>query len=113
MKPSKPKPIKASVLLKKWNQKIDEKWGNKCAICGQEDGILNAKGNKVALHRHHIIDKKCGSLYKYDPMNGIKVCPRHHLYSLMSFHRDPIHTMKWLEINHPDIFNHLLSLTNE
>lgn len=52
---------------KEWAKAIKEKFGNKCIICKSEK-LLNA---------HHLIPWDIEK-FRYDPNNGVALCPKHH-----------------------------------
>jgi hypothetical protein len=82
------KPISIVKLIKKlrnkckklWREKVLARWGSACVVCG-ETKMPNC---------HHIIPKEMFPLLRYDPIDGIVLCPRHHKYGKFSAHRNPL-----------------------
>lgn len=72
------KPISKSKLLKKlrnkckklWRESVFKLWNGKCIICGSTH-LPNA---------HHIVPRIFMTL-RYNPINGILLCPSHHKFN--------------------------------
>jgi len=62
------------------------RWGGKCAICG-ETHLANC---------HHIIPREFASL-RFNPNNGIVLCPQHHRLTKWSAHVNPVWFVRKLE----------------
>lgn len=79
-------PLKLTKEDKEWAKKIKTRDNNKCVVCGSEK-----KPNA-----HHILPKG-NRAYRYDEMNGITLCPKHHRFSFeLSAHQNPFVFMLWL-----------------
>jgi len=84
----KKKKISARKLIKSlrnrakklWRQRVLERWNNKCVICGSTK-LPNC---------HHIVPKETFILLRYDPINGIVLCPKHHKFNKFSAHKNPL-----------------------
>lgn len=83
--------------LKEWSIKVKERDGKQCVVCS-ETKMLNA---------HHIIVKEIKEL-KFDVMNGISLCPRHHQFSReMSAHSNSFAFFVWFKENRPEQYEYL------
>lgn len=108
-KPKKPKKAKRKKLeslarirrrlMRLWTAKVAEMWDHKCAVCGSES-LPNA---------HHMENRNtCGAL-RYDPMNGILLCPSHHKFGKDSAHKGGLWFADWLLRQHPDRFEYVMA----
>lgn len=86
-------------LMRLWTAKVAEEWGHKCAVCGS-DHLPNA---------HHLENRNTCRALRYDPMNGILLCPSHHKWGRDSAHKGGIWFADWLLKNHPDRFAYVLA----
>ena len=71
-----------------WKQVVHKQWGDKCQACGVNNGSL-VNGKPVRLNCHHIEDKGNWAL-RFDPKNGILLCPLHHKFGIDSVHKSPV-----------------------
>ncbi len=85
-------------LMRLWTAKVGEMWGHKCAVCGNEH-LPNA---------HHIENRNTSAALRYDPMNGILLCPSHHKFGKDSAHKGGIWFADWLQRNHKDRWDYVL-----
>ncbi len=70
---------------------------NKCVICG----------DTTRLNAHHIIVREHLAT-KFDVLNGISLCPKHHFFCRqISAHNNPLGFFMWLEVNRPEQLNYL------
>jgi hypothetical protein len=84
----KPKRINQKKLQKKlrnkckklWREAVLKKWGSKCIVCGAT----------ILPNCHHIVPKEMFSLLRYDPINGVVLCPSHHKFGKFSAHKNPL-----------------------
>lgn len=82
---------------KEWAQKVKERDGNKCVICGEAE----------RLNAHHIIVRE-NHFTKLDVENGLSLCPKHHFFCRqISAHNNPIGLFMWLEKNRPQQLQYL------
>ena len=58
--------------------------GRPCEVCGATSGYYN--GRTIRSMGHHILSKELHRLYRYDPLNIVVLCPKHHLGAEMSPH---------------------------
>jgi hypothetical protein len=86
-------------LMRLWTAKVADEWGHKCAVCGSEN-LPNA---------HHLENRNTCRALRYDPMNGILLCPSHHKWGRDSAHKGGIWFADWLLKNHPDRFAYVLA----
>ena len=89
-------------VLKKWHKRkaagktnhLDNLWRyavykqgfNKCEYCDKE-GKLNA---------HHIFSRSNFNV-RWDIDNGICLCPYHHFFGTISFHKSPVEMLEWIK----------------
>lgn len=76
---------------KEWAKAVKNRDNNRCVICGETE----------RLNAHHIIVRENHET-KYDIMNGLSLCPKHHFFCRqISAHNNPLGLFIWLEINRP------------
>lgn len=82
---------------REWVEAVRKKWDYKCAYCGC----------KEKPNAHHIIPRENRN-FRWDVMNGILLCSKHHRFSRQfSAHQNPLIFTFWL-INHfPNIVMYL------
>lgn len=90
-------------LMRLWTQAVHAEWGGKCAVCGSER-LPNA---------HHIENRNTCAALRYDPMNGVLLCPSHHKFGKDSAHKGGIWFAHWLQTNHRDRWNYVLWHRND
>ena len=78
--------------LKSWSKNVRARDGGKCLVCGAVDN----------LHAHHLLPKEYYKQLALELDNGLSVCAKHHKFGALSFHRNPIWAVTWLELNKPD-----------
>jgi len=94
--------------LKLWTDIVQILGGHQCAICGTKHGTLNKNGRPLWINAHHIEDK-CNYSTRWDPKNGICLCPNCHKFcNPDSAHRSPVWFLNWLSKNRPGIIEYLL-----
>ena len=84
----KPKKINQKKLEKKlrnkckklWRELVLHRWGGMCVECTE---------TKMASC-HHILPKEMFGITRYDPRNGIVLCPTHHKWGKFSAHKNPL-----------------------
>ena len=82
---------------KAWADKVKERDEWKCVICGES----------YRLNAHHIIVRENHET-KFDVMNGLSLCPKHHFFCRkISAHNNPIGLFFWLEVNRPEVLEYL------
>lgn len=86
-------------LMRLWTARVHSDWGGKCAVCGST-GTPNA---------HHLENRNTCRALRYDPMNGILLCPSHHKFGKDSAHKGGIWFASWLLENHPDRFRYVIA----
>lgn len=103
----KPKRIKRKKLEKKttirnrlmrlWVEKVRLLHGDRCAVCGRAYGDVDAKGKECFLNAHHIDSRNTNPRLRWDALNGILLCPKHHKFSKNSAHKGSIWFITWLQ----------------
>lgn len=86
-------------LMRLWTARVAEEWGHRCAVCGSES----------TPNAHHLENRNTCRALRYDPMNGILLCPSHHKWGRNSAHKGGIWFADWLMRNHPDRFAYVLA----
>lgn len=90
-------------LMRLWTARVAEDWGHRCAVCGS-DKLPNA---------HHMENRNTCRALRYDPMNGILLCPSHHKFGKDSAHKGGIWFADWLMRNAPGRFRYVLEHRND
>lgn len=85
-------------LMKLWTAAVHAEFGEKCAVCGSTS-LPNA---------HHIESRIMFKGLRYDPMNGVLLCPTHHKFGKDSAHMAGCWFARWLAHNLPDRFDYVL-----
>lgn len=78
-------------LYKKWAEIVKALEGHKCAVCGEPDS------REHPLNAHHIMPRQNFSGLRFDPRNGISLCPKCHKFGRFSAHKGGIWFAWWLE----------------
>jgi len=66
-----------------------------CIICGETKNV----------QAHHLVPAcKKYREYEFDVDNGVMLCPMHHMWGIMSAHKNPIWFVCWLEDNRQEQF---------
>lgn len=77
---------------REWADKVKDRDGRSCVVCG----------SPVRLNAHHIIPREVHET-KFEIMNGLSLCPKHHFFSRkISAHNNPLGLFIWLEENRPE-----------
>ena len=90
-------------LYKTWSAIVHASYGNKCAVCGKP----NSK--EAPLNAHHIMPRQMFSGLRFDPLNGISLCPKCHKLGKFSAHKGGIWFAWWLQNNQVDKYNYCLN----
>jgi hypothetical protein len=101
-----------SKILRLWKEVVKLQAGGVCEVLGCGRG-------PEGIQAHHIEDFRLCAALRYDPVNGLALCPKHHKMSFDSFHRSFV--FAWLFMNdRPHVINYLtnrrkdvLEVTNE
>ena len=94
-------------LYKAWSTIVHAQHGNKCAVCGRE----NSK--EAPLNAHHIMPRQMFSGLRFDPQNGVSLCPKCHKLGKFSAHKGGIWFAEWLFETHPDKYRHCMGHMND
>ena len=86
-------------LMRLWTQAVHVAWGGRCAVCGSGH-VPNA---------HHIENRNTCAALRYDPMNGVLLCPSHHKFGKDSAHKGGIWFAHWLQTHHRDRWDYVLA----
>lgn len=68
-----------------WSKLVKLQWDNKCAVCG----------NRKSLNSHHVYSRAKHSV-RWDTINGICLCVKHHIGTEFSAHKTPVDFTLWL-----------------
>ena len=80
-------------LRKLWKEKVGVLNQHRCAVCG----CMNE--GKSYVNAHHIIGYVQSRRLRYDPLNGVLLCPSHHKFGRLSAHKNGIWFAEWLRTN--------------
>lgn len=84
-------------LMRLWVEKVRLLHGDRCAVCGRAYGDVDIKGKACFLNAHHIDSRNTNPRLRWDAMNGILLCPKHHKFSKNSAHKGSIWFITWLQ----------------
>ena len=84
-------------LMRLWVEKVRELNGDRCAVCGRSYGDVDEKGKACFLNAHHIDSRNTNPRLRWDALNGILLCPKHHKFSKNSAHKGSIWFITWLQ----------------
>lgn len=91
--------LKLTAEDKEWANKVKDRDQRICVICG----------NPERLNAHHIIPREQHET-KFDVMNGLSLCPKHHFFCRqISAHNNPLGLFMWLEKNRPEQLSYVKS----
>ena len=90
-------------LMRLWTARVGDEWGHKCAVCGSES----------TPNAHHLENRNTCRALRYDPMNGVLLCPSHHKFGKDSAHKGGIWFADWLRRNHPGQLEYVLAHRND
>lgn len=91
---------------KMWRMRVLERWGGVCVVCGSTK-LPNC---------HHIVPKEppAFAALRYDPINGIVMCPTHHKFGKFSAHKNPLWFVHFLRLKVPQTeIDYLVKKMNE
>ena len=83
-------------LMRLWVEKVRLLHGDRCAICGRAYGDVDGAGKTCFLNAHHIDSRNTNPRLRWDALNGILLCPKHHKFSKNSAHKGSIWFITWL-----------------
>lgn len=93
-------------LARLWLLRVRAIWENKCAI-------TKVPGEENKLDCHHIENRSTCARLRYDPLNGILLCPSYHKWGKNSAHKGCIWFASWLRKHHRPIWKYVLRHRNE
>ena len=100
-------------LMRLWVEKVRILHGDKCAICGREYGDVDAAGKTCFLNAHHIDSRNTNPRLRWDALNGILLCPKHHKFSKNSAHKGSIWFISWLMKNRWNQYVYIMTHRDE
>ena len=83
-------------LMRLWVEKVRLLNGDRCAVCGRTYGDVDGAGKTCFLNAHHIDSRHTNPRLRWDALNGILLCPKHHKFSKNSAHKGSIWFITWL-----------------
>jgi hypothetical protein len=89
-------------LDKAWSQLVKLQAGNKCEVCGSSE----------TLNSHHIVGRRNLRL-RWEVMNGVCLCVKHHKFGNQSAHENPVWFEDWLKENRGQDLKLIRSTMNE
>ena len=84
-------------LMRLWVEKVRLLHGDRCAVCGRAYGDVDIGGKTCFLNAHHIDSRNTNPRMRWDALNGILLCPKHHKFSKNSAHKGSIWFITWLQ----------------
>ena len=100
-------------LMRLWVDKVRVLNGDRCAVCGRSYGDVDAKGKSCFLNAHHIDSRHTNPRMRWDALNGILLCPKHHKFSKNSAHKGSIWFITWLMKYRFDQYVYIMSHRDE
>ena len=89
--------------------------GRPCEICGATNGFYN--GKTIRSMGHHTLSKELHRAHRYNPLNIVVLCPKHHMGGEMSPHsHDGVAQAKfyqWLADNKPEQYEFMMTHGND
>ena len=86
-------------LMKLWTMAVHAQFGEKCAVCGSD----------YKPNAHHIESRIMFKGLRYDPMNGVLLCPTHHKFGKDSAHMAGCWFANWLKEHLPERYAYVLT----
>lgn len=97
-------------LMRLWTETVHRMHDGKCAICGKVHGEVDPKtGRPSYMNAHHIEPRATCAALRYDPMNGILLCPSCHKFGRNSAHKGTIWFITWLMNNRRDQYDYIMA----
>ena len=94
-------------LYRKWAEVVKDRAHSKCEVCGEPDSKAHP------LNAHHIMPRQNFSGLRFDPMNGVALCPKCHKFGKFSAHKGGIWFGSWLSANRFDRYKHCMELVDK
>ena len=90
-------------LYKTWATIVHAYYNDRCAICG--------KGNskEAPLNAHHIMPRQMFSGLRFDPQNGVSLCPKCHKMGKFSAHKGGIWFAEFLRSFYPVKYDYCIA----
>lgn len=89
-------------LYKAWAAIVHAYHNDRCAVCGKEHTP------QAPLNAHHIMPRQMFSGLRFDPQNGIALCPKCHKMGKFSAHKGGIWFAEFLRTKYPEKYEHCL-----
>lgn len=101
-------------LMRLWTERVHRDQDGLCAVCEKRHGEVDPKtGKPTFMNAHHIEPRATCARLRYDPMNGILLCPSHHKFGRDSAHKGTVWFADWLQKNRPQQYAYILAHRNE
>lgn len=100
-------------LMRLWVEKVRALHGDRCAVCGRAYGDIDAAGKTCFLNAHHIDSRATNPRMRWDALNGILLCPKHHKFSKNSAHKGSIWFITWMQKYRWNQYVYILSHRDE
>ena len=89
-------------LYKAWAQVVHALNDGHCVVCGKEHSA------DAPLNAHHVMPRQNFSGLRFDPLNGVSLCPRCHKMGKFSAHKGGIWFAEWLRQHRPHQYAYCL-----
>jgi len=88
-----------------WSKQVKERDGHKCFLCGSDEGLI----------AHHVLPSKTWPESRFDLLNGISLCKKHHAFGRESVHRGSgaLRLFLKLQNDRPEQFKHIYEYIHE
>lgn len=90
-------------LYKKWATIVHALGNHKCETCGKEHT------SQAPLNAHHIMPRQMFYGLRFDPHNGISLCPKCHKMGKFSAHKGGIWFAEWLRTNRAEKYQYCIN----
>ena len=85
-------------LYRTWSAIVHARTDGRCEVCG-------AEGKNDA---HHVQPRQVCSGLRFDPRNGVCLCPSHHKFGRQSAHKGMLWFADWFRKNRPGDYGHVM-----
>ena len=100
--------------MKLWVAKVQTMNGGRCAVCGKLHGEIDpVTGKPSFMNAHHVESRDTCPRLRWDPLNGVLLCPSHHKFGKSSAHKSSIWFITWLQQTRPLQYAYIMAHRSE
>lgn len=92
-----------AALLKDWSITVRSRDGNKCVVCGAAKYV----------QAHHLLPKERYPELKYELLNGVSLCVKHHKFGKFSAHRNGFWFARKIQAMFPTVYQWIVDHMGE